>query len=71
MFLFFIEVQLIYNVVFISAVEQNYVVIYMYTLFFIFFSIMVYSRIVNGVPGALLWFLNSICNSLHRLASNS
>ena len=45
----FIELQLFYNVVFIFAVQQNDLVIYIYT-FLIFFSIVVYCRIVNGVP---------------------
>ena len=45
----FIEVQLIYNVALISAVQQNDSVIHIYTLFFIFFSIMVYPRILNIV----------------------
>ena len=38
------EVQLIYNVVPISAVEQSDSVVHIYTLFFIY-SIMVYHRI--------------------------
>ena len=42
--LFFIEVQLIYNVMLISAVQISDSFIYIYTLFFILFSIMVYSR---------------------------
>ena len=48
--IYFIEVQLIYNVVLISAVQQSDSVIHIYTFFFIFFSIMVYHRILNIVP---------------------
>jgi len=44
---------LIYNVVFISAVQQSDSVIHMYILFFTFFSIMVSHRILNIVPYAL------------------
>ena len=44
--LIFIEVWLIYNVVLISAA------ICTYTFFFIFFSTMVYHRILNRVPSA-------------------
>ena len=55
----------------ISAVQQNDLVIYMYMFFFIFFSIVVYSRILNGVPCAPLLFLNSMCNSLHLLTPDS
>ena len=36
-----------------------------------FFSIVVYSRIVNGVPWATFWFLSSICNNLHLLTPDS
>ena len=69
-FINFLEVQLIYNVVLISAVHQNDLVTYMYTFFFIFFSIVVYCRIVNGVPEHRL-ILSSICNSLHLLTPDS
>lgn len=48
--LFFIEVYLIYNVVLISDAQQNDSVIHIYTSFFIFFSTMVYARILNIVP---------------------
>ena len=48
--LFFIEVQLIYNVVLVSGVQQSDSVIHIYTFFFIFFSIMVYRRMLNIVP---------------------
>ena len=69
-FIVFIELQLFYNVVFIFAVQQNDLVIYIYT-FFIFFSIVVYCRIVNGVPWAPLLFLSSKYNSLHLLTPDS
>ena len=42
---YFIEVQLIYNVVLISTVQQSDSVIHIYIFFFIFFSIMVYHKI--------------------------
>ena len=48
--LFLIEVELIYNVVLISAVQQSDSVIHTYTFFFIFSSIMVFLRILNIVP---------------------
>ena len=49
-----IEVQLIYNVVLITAIQQSDSVIHIYTVFFkIFFSIMVYHRILNIVPCAI------------------
>ena len=50
---FFIEVQLIYNVVLISAVQQSDSFIHIHAFFFIFFSIMVYHRILNIVPCAI------------------
>ena len=40
----FIKIQLIYNVVPFSAVQQNDLVTYIYTFFFIFLSIMVYPK---------------------------
>ena len=44
--LFLIKVQLIYNVVLISAIQQSdSVYTYIYNLFKIFFSIVVYPRI--------------------------
>ena len=48
LYLAFIEVQLIYNVVLISAIQQSYSV--KHILFFIFFPILVYSRILNIAP---------------------
>ena len=50
--LIFIEVWLIYNVL-ISVVQQTDSDIHIYTFFFIFFSFMVYHRILNIVPCAI------------------
>ena len=58
----------------ISAVQHSDSVIHIYTFFFIFFSIMVYPRILNIVPCATsrtLLFIHSMCNSLHLLTPNS
>ena len=43
----------IYSVVLISAVQQSDSVIHIYTFFFVFFSIVVYHRILNIVPCAI------------------
>ena len=43
---------MIYNVVLISAIKQSHSVIHTY-IFFIFFSILVYHRILNIVPCAI------------------
>ena len=43
---------LIYSVVLVSDVQQSDSVIRIYTLFFIFFSILVYHRVLNVVPCA-------------------
>ena len=57
--LFFIEVQLIYNVALITAVQQSdsgiytHIYIYTHTLFKIFFSTVVYYKILNIVPCAI------------------
>ena len=51
-FFFLIEVELIYNVVFISGVQQSDSFLYIYT-FFKFFSIVVYCKILNIVPCAI------------------
>ena len=48
----FIEVELIYNAV-ISAVQQSDSVIQTYTFFFIFFSMMIYPRILDIVACAI------------------
>ena len=52
---FLIGVELIYNVVLVSGVQQNDSVIHMYTylFFFRFFSIIGYYKILNVVPCAL------------------
>ena len=54
-FLNVIEVELVYNVVLISAIQQNESVIHTY--FSIFFSIMVYHRILNIVQYRTLFTL--------------
>ena len=59
-----------------SPVQQSDSVIHMHTFIFIFFSIMVYHRILNIVPCAIsrtLSYLSiySICNVLHLLTQNS
>ena len=61
-FIFFnvIEVELVYNVVLISAVQQNESVIHMYC--FIFFSIVVYHRILTIVQYKTLF---TVCKSYH------
>ena len=51
--IFFIEVQLIHNVVLISAVQKSDSVIHIHTFFFILFSIMVNHRILNIVHCAV------------------
>ena len=51
--IYLIEVYLIYNVVLISTVQQSDSVMHRYIFFFIFFSIMVYYRILNIVPCAI------------------
>ena len=69
-FLFFIEVELIYNV---SHVHQSDSVIYIYILFFRFFAIIGYYKILNIVPCALpqvLLFIYFIYSSLYLLISN-
>ena len=48
--IYFIEVELIYNVVVVSGLQQSDSVIHIYTFSFIFFSIMAYYRILNIVP---------------------
>ena len=53
----FIEVYLIYNVVLVSAVQQSDSLIHIYIYIFIYFSIMVYQRILNIVPCAIQWDL--------------
>ena len=48
-----IEVQLIYNVVFITAIQQSDSVIHIHLFFFMVFSTIVFHRILNVVPCAL------------------
>ena len=56
-YFFLIEVELIYNVVLISAVQQSdldiYLHVYVWVFLFISFSSMVYHRILNIVPYAV------------------
>ena len=53
-FFILIGVELMYNVVLISAVQQSDSVIHIYAFFLeIFFSILVYRRILNKVPCAI------------------
>ena len=52
-FWFFIGVQLIYNVVLVSAVQQSESVIYIYPLFFRFFSHIGDYRVLSRVPCAI------------------
>ena len=76
----------IYNIVLISAVQPSdsvtYLSIYLsvylpiYILFKILFSIVVYHRILNIAPCAVLYyrtllFIHSICDSLYLLTLNS
>ena len=77
LFLFLNEVQLIYNLVFIPAVQQSdsviyiyNVCIYIYTLFFIFFSVWLFIRLLSIAPCAVQWALvliRSLHNTLHPL----
>ena len=79
--IYFMEVQLIYNFVLISAVQQSdsvidlciymhiYVCIYIYS---IFFPVMAYDRILNRVPHAPQEdLIYSIYSSSHLLIPNS
>ena len=65
---FLIERELIYSVVLVSTVQQSDSVIHIYTFFLLFFSVMVYPRILNRVP---LLSIHSLYNSLHLLTPNS
>ena len=49
LYIFFIEVELIYNVALVSAVEPSDSVIHVFAHYFLFFSIMVYHRILTMV----------------------
>ena len=44
---------MIYSAVLVSAIQQSDSVLHMCTLFFIFFFVMVYHRILNLVPSAI------------------
>ena len=76
---FFVEVELIYNVVFISAVKQSVSVVYIYKYtyiysFFRFFSIIGYYKILNIVPwlySRSLLFIYFIFSSVYLLIPNS
>ena len=50
---YFIEIYLSYNVVLISTVQESNSAICICKPFFIFFSIMVYHRVLNRFPCAL------------------
>ena len=74
-----IEVQLIYSVVLISAVQESdsvmhiYIFSCIYICIYIFFSIMVYQRILNVVAYAIqktLLFIHPINTALHLLIPN-
>lgn len=55
---YFLEVQLIYNVVLVSGIQQNDLVIHTYFyILFHSFSIMVYCRVLNIVSCAIQWDL--------------
>ena len=49
----FIGVELLYNVVLVSGVQQSDSVIYIYIFFFRFFFITGYYKILNIVPCAM------------------
>jgi len=59
--LFFIEVELIYNVVLVSSVQQSDSVLYIYihthTHSFSYFSIMIFYKILNTVCCTTQWDL--------------
>ena len=62
-----------YNVVLISVVQQSDLVIHVHTFFLIFFSIMVYHRILNIYPvlySRTLLFIHPIYNNLRLLTPN-
>ena len=69
---FLLKYSQFYNVVPISAVQQNDTVIHIYTfLSSIIFSIMVYYRIPNIVSYAIQLSIHPIYNSLHLLIPDS
>ena len=68
------EVQLIYNVALISAIQQSDSVIHLYIFFFIFFSIVIYHGILIQffvLYNRALLFIHPIYNSLYLLTSIS
>ena len=50
--LFFIETELIYNVLVLGVIQQSDSILYTYMFLFIFFTTMGYYRILNIVPCA-------------------
>ena len=69
-FIIFIEGELIYSVVLISAIQQKDLHTYMHS-FLICFSLMVYSRISARVPCALQQDIHSVYNSQYLLIPNT
>ena len=53
----YIGVELIYNVVLGSGVQQSGSIIYIYTYTYLFFSFIGYYRILSRVPCAIQWVL--------------
>ena len=51
--IFFIDLQLIYHIVLVSTVHQSDSLMRIYTLFSIFFSIIVYHRVLTLLPCAV------------------
>ena len=76
-YMYFIDVQLIYNAVLISAIQQSDWFMYLYThihthtwiFSFILFSMMVYHKILNIVPEGTYIF--ECCLSMTHLNSSS
>ena len=64
-YLYFIDIELIYSVMLISALQQSDSFILIYTFFFAFFSIMAYHRILNIVPCVILWGLVVYLTYIH------
>ena len=64
-----------YNIMLISAIKKSGSVMYIYTLFFHIFSIMICNRILNIVflcyIAARTMFIHSLYKSLHLLTPNS
>ena len=76
-YMYFIDVQLIYNAVLISAIQQSYCFMYLYIYIhthtyifsFILFFMMVYHRILNIVPEGMYIF--ECCLNMTHLNSSS